>query len=193
MPVPLPTKPSELYGQPFSGHQSSHKRSHRKRATSAESRHVHYADEGPRQHVISQSGQLRPILRKSGSSQHLPQVRDEVRQTGDGRRVRVLSGGSTVPRPMYRPQLSHHPHFQYSKCTGRKKALCVSQRSEGSGMLYNRWLLSRLGSIMLVTNVNCAGVLTTSRTSNISSQVSTLITSSSRLMTSNHSQQGVPW
>ncbi|KAG2072087.1 hypothetical protein BDR04DRAFT_1097401 [Suillus decipiens] len=82
-------------------------------------------------------------LRRPRSSQHLRPPTPHSGPSGNGQRSR-LNSASSAHRPTLHPQqqvqphvhqqvVHHngHVHFQYSKCTGRKKALCIGINYQG--------------------------------------------------------------
>ncbi|KIJ60130.1 hypothetical protein HYDPIDRAFT_117596 [Hydnomerulius pinastri MD-312] len=140
MPPPRPSQPpSAPSHQHSSGHHHSHRRTHQHShsTSTVTTRHVHYADNklqsntanGHPSHV-SPSNQGHPSLQRAASSQHLQAA---MRQPSSGHRQRVHSTGNAVPPRIINvaPSQSHqhirihNGHFEYSACTGRKKALLI--------------------------------------------------------------------
>lgn len=131
VPVHIPSHhdPSHQY--------NSHKlaRHHSHSVSAATSRHVHYADEisQPRSRKISaQSSHAVPI---ATTSRYL-HPNDAQRSTPGHRRRVNSTGNTTVPAALnFTPSQSQQrvrtssrtSGHQYSRCTGRKKALCVSK------------------------------------------------------------------
>ncbi|KIK79265.1 hypothetical protein PAXRUDRAFT_834197 [Paxillus rubicundulus Ve08.2h10] len=170
-PMPPPHHPQAndpLQYQSSSRHHS-HRRTHHhsQSASTAVTRHVHYAKDGaqprptisqPRptlsqpQPTLSQgshvfpTAQAPPPLRRAMSSTHLhsnaptaTQTR-QLSQPSHGHRQRVHStGNAPAPRIMNAaPSQSHQQipvhgngNCEYSKCTGRKKALCIGINYKG--------------------------------------------------------------
>ena len=136
-PAPPPRMPTL---QPSTRHHHSNKltRHHPHSVSAAPSRHVHYEDElsQPRSRTVSgQSSGVRGLAQAfpaATTSRHLhPTV---TQQPPQGQRRRAHStGGATAPGVFtYTPSQSQQQArassgHEYSRCTGRKKALCVSK------------------------------------------------------------------
>ncbi|KAL4069199.1 caspase domain-containing protein [Scleroderma citrinum] len=133
MPSPIPTYTVQFpksSRQPYYGHESPHGHiHHRTRTKSNETRRVHYADEKSRSHGAHQTIHVSTARHdRVESSQQLRAI--QTRQPNDGHRHRANSAGSALPRPVIlQPepvsQPQHSRRFEYSKCTGRKKALLI--------------------------------------------------------------------
>lgn len=133
MPSPSPTPHAvqfpTTHHPSHHGHESSHGHTHyRIRTKSGETGHVHYADEEYHSHGTSRA--IRVSSTAQGSQQYRAiAVPVQTRSSNDSHRRRVNSSGNALPRPvtpMQVPQHQRSPRFEYSRCTGRKKALCVS-------------------------------------------------------------------
>lgn len=128
--MPMPT-PQPAPHRPLSREQHhEHRTRTRTRTKSAETRHVHYVDDTP---PGSRPIKVSSTLHRNPSSQKLrrPTTPVQPRQAKGDHRGRSHSTGSAVPRPLLvhpareQQAVRAHGHFQYSKCTGRKKALCI--------------------------------------------------------------------
>lgn len=136
MPSPMPPYTVQFptsSRSPHHGHESSHGHSHNRiRTKSCETRHVHYADENPHPHGASRTVHASSTVqrdRAAGSQQYRAiAVPVQTRQPNDSHRRRVNSTGSALPRFVTPNPVAQHQRsgrFEYSKCTGRKKALCI--------------------------------------------------------------------
>ncbi|KAI5997826.1 caspase domain-containing protein [Pisolithus orientalis] len=127
MPTPEPAPLAQLSREQHREHRTRT----RARTKSNETRRVHYADNIPP--GTSPPVKVPTTLNRDGSSQQLrrPATPVQPKQSNGGHRARAHSTGSAVPRPVLihparEQQVARgHQYFQYSKCTGRKKALCI--------------------------------------------------------------------
>lgn len=136
MPSPIPTYTVQFptsSRSPHHGHESSQGHTHHRiRTKSSETRRVHYADENPYPHGASRTIHVSSTVqrdRAEGSQQYRAiAVPVQTRQPNDSHRRRVNSTGSALPRsvtPLPAAQHQRSGRFEYSKCTGRKKAVCI--------------------------------------------------------------------
>jgi len=175
MPSPIPTYTVQFptsSRSPHHGHEISQGHTHyRIRTKSNETRRVHYADENPYPHGASRTIHVSSTVqrdRAEGSQQYRAiAVPVHTRQPNDSHRRRVNSTGSALPRsvtPLPAAQHQRSGRFEYSKCTGRKKAVCVSGRRVLTS--YERCgaelCLRRSVSIILGRSASCRVVLMTS-------------------------------
>ncbi|KAF9219059.1 hypothetical protein BS17DRAFT_790102 [Gyrodon lividus] len=175
MPPPHPPQTSAPSQQQSNGHHHSHRRTHHHShsASTVHTRHVHYAEDRSQPRQTSAQGShvfpivpAPPALHRAMSSQHLNAgvSQTQARQPNRGHRQRVHStGNAPAPRIInIAPTQSHQQvrvhasgHCEYSKCTGRKKALCIGinytgQRRELRGCINDiknvkRFLTSQWG------------------------------------------------
>ncbi|KAH7905001.1 caspase domain-containing protein [Hygrophoropsis aurantiaca] len=123
---PVPSVPT----QPRAHHARSH--SHQE----SSSRHVHYSASTQR----LRPPPVQPVRQRHSSS---PPSSQQIRGVSSSQqlrppaaqRVRVNSGGArpnlAQPGPSQAQHVHNGIHFQYSKCTGRKKALCIGINYKG--------------------------------------------------------------
>ncbi|KAI6113752.1 caspase domain-containing protein [Pisolithus croceorrhizus] len=129
--LPMPT-PQPAPCRPLSREQHrEHRTRTRTRTKSAETRHVHYVDDTPPR--SSRPVRASSTVNRDPGSQQLrrPATPVQPRQPKADQRARAHSTGSAMPRPVLvhpaqeQQAVRGHGYFQYSKCTGQKKALCI--------------------------------------------------------------------
>ncbi|KAG1854414.1 caspase domain-containing protein, partial [Suillus subalutaceus] len=181
-PHPLMSRRPPLHSHRHGHHQHSHSTSAIpkpiRRTTSQQLRFAPPTQ--PSSHSLQHASSSQN-LHRSRSSQHLRPPAPHSGPSGNGQRSR-LNSASSAHRPIVHPQqqvqphihqqvVHHngHVHFQYSKCNGRKKALCIGinytgQRRELRGCINDahnvkRFLTSNWGYkngdiVMLVDDTN---------------------------------------
>ncbi|KAH7920516.1 hypothetical protein BV22DRAFT_1039793 [Leucogyrophana mollusca] len=127
---PIPSIPTSTHTRT----RHSHSRSQQESTT----RHVHYSSSTQRLRPPPVPPSTQQVRHASSSQQLRPPGAQHVRHSSSAQRIRVNSSGAAGPRPNLTqpgPSQAQHihngVHFQYSKCTGRKKALCVGINYKG--------------------------------------------------------------